>query len=203
MFKTFFYQPLFNLLVIFYNFFHDLGFSAVFLVVLVRTALWPLFTKNEISQKVISKIQPQVVKIQKENGKDYQTQSKQLLALYKAYNINPSFTMLFSIIQIFFILALYNVFKIAIEPNFVNFLYPFLKQTTILNPVSMGIINLSKQNLILAILASGTQLIQGAIMIKNMGKKDPQRGTMMAITFIMPFVLLSLYNKLPSIVFLY
>ncbi len=202
MFKTLFYQPMLNLLIMFYNIFHDLGFSSVALVVLVRLILWPLFTKNEVSQKIIAKIQPEVKRIQTENGKDYQKQSKDLMSLYRKYKINPSFTMLFSIVQIFFILALFNVFNIVIKPTYINYLYGFLKHITTLNYVSLGI-DLTQKSIILAILAAGSQLIQGWLMLRNTGPKDPQRVTLIAITVIMPFVLLSLYTKLPAIVFLY
>jgi len=203
MFKTIFYQPLLNILVMFYNIFHDLGFSTIALITLVRMALWPFFTKNETSQKIIAKIQPEVSRIQKENGKDYQKQSQELLALYKKYKINPSFTMLFSIIQIFFILALFNVFNIIAKPTFVNYLYGFLRNVTSVNYISFGGINLIEKSLLLAILAAGTQMIQGWLMIRNTGPKDPQRGSLIIITLVMPFVLLSLYTKLPSIIFLY
>jgi len=203
MFKTIFYQPMLNILVMMYNIFHDLGFSVIALITLVRLILWPFFTKSETSQKVIAKIQPEVARIQKENGKDYQAQSKELLALYKRYKINPSFTMLFSIIQIFFILALFNVFNIISKPTFVNYLYSFLKHITSVNYIAFGSINLIEKSILLAVLAALTQVIQGWLMIRNTGPKDPQRGTLIIITLVMPLVLLSLYNKLPSIIFLY
>jgi YidC/Oxa1 family membrane protein insertase len=203
MFKTLFYQPMVNILIMFYNIFHDLGFSAIALITLVRLILWPLFTKNETSQKIIAKIQPEVSRIQKENGKNYQKQSQDLLALYKKYKINPSFTMIFSIIQIFFILGLYNTFNIVAKPTFVNYLYGFLKHVTTINYNAFGFINLVQPNLFLAIIASATQLIQGWLMLRNTGPKDPQRGSLIAITVVMPIILLSIYQKLPALIYLY
>ena len=111
--------------------------------------------------------------------------------------------MLFSIIQIFFILALFNVFNIISKPTFVNYLYSFLKHITSVNYIAFGSINLIEKSILLAVLAALTQVIQGWLMIRNTGPKDPQRGTLIIITLVMPLVLLSLYNKLPSIIFLY
>ncbi|HRV32365.1 MAG TPA: YidC/Oxa1 family membrane protein insertase [Candidatus Paceibacterota bacterium] len=164
MFKLLIYQPLFNLLIIFYNLFNDLGISVILLTALIRLLLWPMFTKNETNQKIMAKIQPEIKRIQKEYAKDYQKQSQELLSIYKQYKLNPSFTIIFSIAQIFIILALYNVFAIVVKPTFTYYLYQPLRATTSINYLFLNTINLQQGSLLLAIIAALTQLVQGFIM---------------------------------------
>jgi len=106
-----------------------------------------MFNKNEASQKAMSKIQPEVKRIQKEYAKDYQKQSQELLTLYKQYKINPGFTIIFSIIQLFIILALYNVFTIVAKPTFTHYLYQPFQNITSINYLFLNTVNLQQGNL--------------------------------------------------------
>ncbi len=202
MFKLLIYQPLFNLFIAIYLLVQNCGVAVIILTALIRFLLWPFFTQNEKNQRNLTQMQPEMKRIQKEHSNNYQQQTKDLLNLYHTYHINPSFTFLFLIIQLLLILALFNVFNIAVKPTFINYLYPIFSSDLVLNYMFLGI-DLSQHSFILAFLASFLQVVQGYIMLKGMGPKDPQRNTALIMTLVMPILLLSIYKTIPAIIFLF
>jgi len=92
MFETIFIQPLFNFLILIYNFLpiKDLGLAVIIFVIIIRLILYPVFKSNLKSQMVISKLQPEIAKLQKQYKND---QAKQAVIigsfisfLYKAHS---------------------------------------------------------------------------------------------------------------------
>ena len=65
-------QPLFNVLILFYNWMpgHDFGLAIIFLTLLIRVVLFPISVKALNSQKALQKLQPEIKKIQQENKND-------------------------------------------------------------------------------------------------------------------------------------
>ena len=66
-FNILLYKPLFNFLVLLYNYVpgHDFGISIILLTLTVRFVLYPLSIKAIRSQKAIQKVQPKIQEIQK------------------------------------------------------------------------------------------------------------------------------------------
>src|SRR3989339_247837 len=90
-FHNFLYQPLFNLLVLLYNYIpgHDFGIAIILLTLLIRFILYPLSVKAFDSQRTIQKIQPQIQEIQKKYKDDKEKQAKETMEIYKKEKINP------------------------------------------------------------------------------------------------------------------
>jgi len=65
-FTVLLYQPLFNLLILLYEYVpgHDFGVAVILLTVLIRLLLYPLMAESLRVQKVTAKIQPQMKEIQ-------------------------------------------------------------------------------------------------------------------------------------------
>lgn len=84
-------QPIFNLLVIIYNYIpgHDFGVAVIIFTALVRLALWPLFKKQLRQTKVMRKLQPELKRIKQEAKGDKQKESQMMMALYKEQGVNP------------------------------------------------------------------------------------------------------------------
>lgn len=205
MFKTLFWQPTINLLFLLTNFLSDFGLGVIFTTVVIRGLLWPLFTRNELLQKKMQKIQPEIKQIQTEHKKDPQKQTELLLAIYKNNQINPSFAFIFSFLQIFIIFGLYSAFTVAVRPDFVNNLYPFVSNLININ-ISynfLGIINLSQANLVFAVLAAAVQVVQGVVTLRYLNDKDPQKNMMKIFTYVFPVIFILNYKHFKSVIFLY
>lgn len=93
-----------------------LGITIIVFTIVTRLLLTPLQIKQMRTTRAMSKIQPELQKIQKkyENKKDQQSQmaySQELQGLYKKYKISPFAGCLPMLIQFPLIIALYNVLR--------------------------------------------------------------------------------------------
>lgn len=93
-----------------------LGVTIIVFTIVTRLLLTPLQIKQMRTTRAMSKIQPELQRIQKkyENKKDQQSQmaySQELQGLYKKYKISPFAGCLPMLIQFPLIIALYNVLR--------------------------------------------------------------------------------------------
>ncbi|MDY3368576.1 YidC/Oxa1 family membrane protein insertase [Zhenhengia yiwuensis] len=93
-----------------------LGLTIIVFTVVTRLLLTPLQIKQMRTTRAMSKIQPELTRIQKKyaNKKDQQSQmaySQELQAIYKKYKISPFAGCLPLLIQLPLIYALYNVLR--------------------------------------------------------------------------------------------
>jgi YidC/Oxa1 family membrane protein insertase len=63
--------------------------SIIFLVVLIRVILIPLFVKQIKSQRALTALQPKMKEIQKRYKDDRQKQSEEMMKLYREHKTNP------------------------------------------------------------------------------------------------------------------
>lgn len=203
MFQTFFWQPILNTLFFFFNFTKDFGFSIILTTITIRMILWPLFTQNEVIQKKMQKVQPEIKKIQAEYKKEPQKQTAMLLDIYKTNKINPSFAFFFAFIQIFFIFGLFSAFTVATKTGVEQYIYPFITLPPQINFSFLGMIDLSQPSLIFAILATVTQVIHGMITLKHLKNDDPQKNMMKIFTYVFPIIFILNFKHFKSAIFLY
>jgi YidC/Oxa1 family membrane protein insertase len=85
------------------------GLSIVSLVVLIRTALIPLFVKQIKSTRNMQALQPKMKAIQERYKNDRQKQSEEMMKLYKETGTNPLSSCLPILVQSPFFFALYHV----------------------------------------------------------------------------------------------
>lgn len=85
------------------------GLSIVSLVVLIRTALIPLFVKQIKSTRNMQALQPKMKAIQERYKNDRQRQSEEMMKLYKETGTNPLSSCLPILVQSPFFFALYHV----------------------------------------------------------------------------------------------
>jgi len=156
------YQPLFNALVFLYNYLpgHDFGIAIIVLTIVIKLLLYPTSVKAVKSQKAIQQLQPKVQEIQKTHKDDKEKQAKEVLELYKKEKINPFSGLLLALIQLPILIALYSVFWNGLRPEELARLYTFVANPGQINAFLLGMIDLSKPNLIFAILAGVTQFFQ-------------------------------------------
>ena len=111
-FNQFLYQPLFNVLIFFYNVIpgHDLGVAIILVTLLIRVVLFPLSKKGIKSRKALEELQPKIKEIQNKH-KDKEERARQMMTFYKENKVNPASGCLPLLVQLPIFIALYWVLK--------------------------------------------------------------------------------------------
>lgn len=100
---------------------HNYGWAIILMTIVINTILFPLRLSSMKSSKKMQAIQPLVKKINEKyqglsmNDPKKADQNTELMALYKAHDINPVGGCLPMLFQIPFFYALYKVLSLAIE----------------------------------------------------------------------------------------
>lgn len=183
MFTTLFVQPLFNFLIIIYNYlpWRDLGLSVIILTIFIRIILYPVYRQAAVSQAKINKIQPKIKEIQEKYKNNFAEKTKAIQNIYKENQINPASSFLMIIIQIPILFALYKVFMGGFDVSRLNdLLYHFVDNPGIIQKTLVNIIDISQKNTPLAVLTAITQFIQGKISMPKFApaqKNNPNSNT--------------------------
>lgn len=168
------YRPLFNGLIFLYNIAgHDFGIAIIILTLVIRGLLYPLSQKAIKSQKEMQELQPKIKEVQQKYKGDREKQSLALMALYKEHKVNPASGCFPILIQLPILFALFSVFRHGFDPSRLSALYSFVANPGVINPVFLGLIDLSKKSLVLALFAGVTQFIQ----TKMITPKSPKEGS--------------------------
>ena len=200
------YRPILNLLVLGYNYIpgHDVGVVIILVTILLRLILSPLFQKQIKSQQAMTALQPQLLEVQKKYADDREGRAKAMMELYKEHKVNPLGSCLPLLIQLPILFALYHVFMKALGGN-LDGLYPWVVNPGRLDPMFLGLINLSKASPALAILAGGLQFVQSRLMSKTQVVSmsgDSNDATAKALrfqtTYMLPLFSIAIAWKLPA-----
>ena len=128
------YQPLFNLLMIFYNFLgQNMGLAIIAVTLLVRIILMPLTGKSLRAQKKMTALKPHLDKIKKDHGHDQKLMAKKTMELYQQHGVNPVTSCLPLLIQFPIFIALYRVFYNLSAASTSNMFYPFVHRPEAIN----------------------------------------------------------------------
>lgn len=176
MFHDFIYQPLYNILIFLYDFLpgRDFGIAIIFFTITLRLVLVPLYKKQVESQKKLQENQPRIKEIQQKYKNDKEKQTREIMEFYKKNKINPFAGCLPIVVQLFFLIAIYQILFNISKENFVvraNELYTFIANPGIVNHFFLGIIDLSRPNVYLAIIAAIAQYYQSKMLFANQPMK--------------------------------
>lgn len=215
LFKTIFYQPILNLLILFYDFIpgHDLGLAIIALTVVIKLILLPLSKQSIKSQKALQEIQPKIDEIKRKHANNKEEQAKAMMALYKENKVNPLSSCLPLLIQLPFLFAVFRVFQdLGQDSIILNQVYFFVPRPETINGIGFfGLLNLSQPNVTLAVLAGLAQFWQAKMMTTRKPEiKAPAAAdeNMMAIMnkqmlYLMPVLTVFIGVKLPGGLTLY
>jgi YidC/Oxa1 family membrane protein insertase len=198
MFEMLLIKPLVNLLVMIYSLlpYHDFGLAIILLTVIVRAILWPIQSHTLRSQKALTKIQPEVKKIQEKYKNDPQKMQAMVMELYKEKEVNPLSSCLPSLIQLPLLFALFYAFIKFKDDNFIKLADPntgviaylydgvynlgFVKNalTGTFQREFLGFIDLAKPNVIFAVLAGLAQFLQTKLMMPQKSGDNDQAAQM-------------------------
>jgi len=171
------YQPIYNVLIFLYNIIPggDFGIAIIIATILLKAVLIPLSKKQIQSQKRMQEVQPKLKLIQEKYKDDKERQTKEVMKFYKENKVNPFSGCLPVIVQLIFLIAIYRVIINISDAGLVSNagdLYSFIKDPGEINKTFLGIVNLLKPSIPLAILAALAQFWQTKMMMaKNKKEK--------------------------------
>lgn len=206
MFYTIFYQPIYNLLIFLYNLVpgHDLGVAIILITLIIRLVLYPFSQKAIKSQKELQTIQPEIEKIKEKYKDDKEKMAPELMALYKERKINPFSSCLPTLIQLPFLIALYQVFLNGLtKDNSNGALYSFVQNPGQLNIIAFGFINLASKNWIIAILAGVAQFWQSKMLMGKSQQTGMSKMMTNQMIYFMPIFTIVIGGNLPAGLTLY
>jgi len=196
-FQTIFYEPILNLLVFLYNILpgHDIGLAIIVMTAIIKLILLPLSKQAIKSQKSLANLQPKINEIKKKYAHNKQEQGRAMMELYKQEKVNPFSSCLLLLVQLPFLWAVFIVFKEGLSNQAITNIYPFISQPGVINPISLGV-DLSKPNIVLALLAGAAQFWQAKMMvtkrpeIRSAGSKDEDMMAIMnkQMLYMMPIL---------------
>jgi len=159
LYNTILYQPLLNLLIFLYDIIpgQDLGVAIIVLTVIIRLVLYPFSRQSIKAQKALQELQPKIEEVKKQYKDNKEAQAKALMALYKNNKVNPLSSCLPLLIQLPFLIAVYQVFSTGLKSESLSLLYPFIQNPGQLNSFFFGFMDLTKPNVILTVLTAAAQ----------------------------------------------
>ncbi|MDB5254732.1 MAG: 60 kDa inner rane insertion protein preprotein translocase subunit YidC [Candidatus Nomurabacteria bacterium] len=203
------YQPIYNALIFIAQHitFQDVGLAVVVVTIIIRLALYPLSKKSIVGQYRMKALEPKLQAI-KSQGLTKEAEAQATMALYKDEKINPFSGCLYLLIQLPILLALYSVFSHGISQP--EHLYSFLSTENLKN-LFLGLIDITKPFLPLAILAGVTQAIQAflapAPTAPSNGEKNMQNQLAQSLSvqtkYILPIIIIFIASRLAAAVSLY
>jgi YidC/Oxa1 family membrane protein insertase len=213
-YNTILFNPLFNLSIWLYNALpiKDFGLVVVAITIITKAILLPFELKAQSQQKKMKDIQGRVEEIQKQHKDNKEEQAKALMDLYQKEGINPfsSISMLF--VQLPVLWAIFQMFNLF-AANFskgswdtIPYLYPGVALPSTINYNFLGLIDLSKTNLWLAVAVIIAQfyqmkMVSGVNIFKKPKNSEEKMMRNMNIFFIATFVFILI--RLPSALSLY
>jgi YidC/Oxa1 family membrane protein insertase len=213
LFTVVFYQPIFNLLIWLYNIIpgNDIGLAIIVLTIIIKTAFLPLSQKAIKSQKELQDLQPKIEEMKKAHAGNKEELGRAMLKLYQDNKVNPFSSCLPILVQLPFLIAVYQVFSNGLANKSMDLIYPFLSRPETISSMSLGFLDLSKPNWVLAVLAGLAQFWQTKMMltkrpsIKGPGTADEDMAAIMnkQMTYMMPALTVFIGVSLPGGLTLY
>jgi YidC/Oxa1 family membrane protein insertase len=209
--KAILYTPLYNILILLIGIVPggDVGIAIIVLTLMVKFILYPLTQKSIIVQAKMKAIQPELDRIKAEYP-DKQEQAQKTFALYKENNVNPFSSCIVVLIQFPIIIALYYVFLKGL-PLMNDTLYSFVHVPAHISMKFLGIVDMQKSSLVLALLAGLTQFFQARLTSMKMTppksdgsfKNEMMKSLQLQTQYVLPIFIALIATRIASAVALY
>ena len=208
LFNAVLYNPLFNILVIFYDSIalQDLGLAIIFLTILIRLLLFPIFHESLRQQKIQQALQPHIKKIQEKHKNNREDQTKAILNLYTEHKANPALPIILILLQLPVLIALFLIFKAGITAESLNSLYSFVPRPLTINHTFFNLLDLTKASLLLTVLAAIAQYFQSKLAIVKPKPGETQTDAERigrSLVYVAPVITVAVLWTLPAAIGLY
>ena len=213
--NTVFFNPIYNGLIFLLDVvpFIDVGIAVILVTVIVKLILFPFSLKMVKTQLAVKALEPEITKLKETHKDDKQEQAKQTMALYKERGVNPFSGFLLILVQIPVIFGLYWVFLRGGLPEInMDILYSFISAPEKINMNFLGLIDVAKKSVFLALLAGGTQYFQIKYSLPPMKarqegkaslKEDLARSFHIQMRYVMPIIVFSIAYAISAAVAIY
>ena len=182
--------PVFSFL---HMFIPNWGIVLIIFAIIIKIALHPLTKTSMKSMKKMQTLQPMMDEIRTKYKDDPQKMNQQIMGLYKEYGVNPAGGCLPMLLQFPILIALYNVFRTAIELRQAGFFWWIsdlsIPDVIVTLPFAIPLFGIREVSG-LAVLMGITTFIQ-----QKMSVKDPRQK---AMVYMMPVMMTLLFNSFPS-----
>lgn len=196
---------------------NDMGLAIILVTLLIKGILYTPSLAAIRSSRQLQTLQPKLRELQTKYKNDRETLAKEQMKLYKESKVNPLSSCLPILIQLPILIGLYQVFFNGLKIDDQGFLvkeqldhvYVWLRDyfaVTPLNTMFLNFVDISKShNVILALLAGGTQFWQSKMLAAPKEPKTPEaRDEAMTsamnrqMMYIFPVVTLIFTYNLPA-----
>jgi YidC/Oxa1 family membrane protein insertase len=178
MFDFFFYNPLYNALILIINHIPggDIGLATIILTCLVKIILFPVSKNATKTQLKMKAFEPELAKIKEDYGNNREEFARKTLDFYKKNELNPFASFFLILIQLPIIFALAWIFYSGGLPKIDStLLYSFVPSPSTIDTIFLGIIDVSKRSFVLSVLAGLAQFIQIQLSLPKLKPQDPNK----------------------------
>jgi len=205
---SFISEPFSKLLFVVMKFFHTItgswGFSIILLTVFLKVVLYPLNAWSIKSMRRMQLISPQVQAIQAKYKKEPKKAQVEIMTLYREKKVNPFTGCIPIVIQIPFLIAMFDLLKSSFQLRGASFIPGWIDNLTapdVLFQWKTPIFFIGTQFHLLPILLGGVMFIQQRLF--STGPKDPSKMTdqqrqQKAMGSIMTLVFAVMFYHFPS-----
>lgn len=182
--------PVFTFL---HNFIPNWGIVLIIFAIIIKIVLHPLTKSSMNSMRKMQALQPKMEEIREKYKDDPQKMNSQIMNLYREYGVNPAGGCLPLLLQFPILIALYNVFRAAIELRQASFFW-WIDDLSVPDrlftlPFTIPLFGVQE--------VSGLALFMGitTFIQQKMSVKDPRQK---AMVWMMPVMMTLLFNGFPA-----
>lgn len=205
-----FYQPLFNFLIWLYSLVgNNITLAIIALTVVIKLLLYPFSQQSIKSQKALQEIQPKINELKAKYPNDKEKLAKEMMDLYKKEKVNPFSSCLPLLVQLPFLIAVFQVFREGLASTDFSLLYSFVANPGQIDPwLNLGFwqLDLRQPVWFLGVLAGLAQYWQSKMLLKKkqasatINTSDDKMGQMMnkQMLYFMPALTVVFGLSLPA-----
>ncbi len=216
---TFFFDPIYNALVFFITVIPagDIGLAMIATILLVKTILLPLSIKAVKTQKAMREIEPKLKELKEKYKDDRQKQAEAMMEIYKEAGMNPLASIILVFLQIPIIIALYYAVStgggVKLPDINLEVLYSFINAPTTVTMNFLGLIDITKRSVLLALGAGITQYIHVKLTMPELPPKvsdaapdfkdEFMRNMQLQMRYVMPVLITVIAYSISAAIALY
>jgi YidC/Oxa1 family membrane protein insertase len=216
---TIFFDPIYNTLVFFIDVIPggDVGLAIIATVLIVKTILLPISIKAAKTQKAMKEIEPKLKEMKEKFKDNRQQQAEATMQIYREAGMNPFASILLIFIQIPIIIALYYSVSrgggIPLPDINLDILYSFVHAPVHITMNFLGLVDITKRSLLLALGAGITQFIHVQFTMPKLAPKaadaepnmkdDFMRNMQTQMRYVMPVLITFVAYSISAAIALY
>lgn len=193
---------LIKILNFFYGITHNYGVSILLLTLVVKSLLFPLTKKSQVSMYRMQKLQPEISKLKEKYKHDKQKMGQEQMALFKKHGANPMGGCLPMLFQLPVFFALFRTLQLSFEMRQAPFVFWIndLSRPDTLAYLPFTLPILGNMLNILPIIMTIASFFQTRMAPKS---SDPQQQAQQKMMAFMPLIFAVILYRMPSGLTLY